>query len=147
MYDNYDELRQLERIMNIIIILQEDGLSIEDIDISYLKRFLKDEDIFVFYNIYNDWQTTKLKCNVHKVLPYAFKGFNNLKKMPIEWYTSYGILGIEEKEYTKEDLLDIVKDRVNLINRKITNKELKKEQIDNILGAYNDIIKTTHKQK
>jgi len=147
MYGDYKDLRMLERILNVIIILEEDRLNIEDIDISYLRRFLRDEDIFVFYNMYKAWEITKLKCKVHKELPYSFKEFNNFNKIPIEWYTSYGILGIEEKEYSKEELLEIVKDRINLINRNTINKEIKNEQIDSILVAYNDIIKSTNKQR
>ena len=100
MYDNYKDLRQLERILNVLVILQEEDLNIEDVNRSYLKRFLSDEDIFAFYNMYNEWQTTKLKCKVHKVLPYSFKDYNNLKKLKLN-----GIHLMEFQEQKKKNIL------------------------------------------
>lgn len=67
-----------------------------------------------------------------------------------EWekITPYTILGIEEREYSKEELLGIVKNLIIAINTSGNNEMSIKKQTDDVLDAYNEIIKSYNsKQK
>ena len=67
-----------------------------------------------------------------------------------EWekVTPYTILGIEEREYSKEELLKIVKNLIIAINTSGNNEKSIKKQTDDVLDAYNEIIKSYNsKQK
>lgn len=67
-----------------------------------------------------------------------------------EWekITPYTILGIEEREYSKEELLGIVKNLIIAINTSQNDEMSIKKQTDDVLDAYNEIIKSYNsKQK
>lgn len=68
-------------------------------------------------------------------------------KLEYEKITPYTILDIEEKEYTKEELLDLVGKRISYIKSKESNYQLLQQQIDDILDAYNEIIQNSHGQR
>lgn len=67
-------------------------------------------------------------------------------KVKLEWdvVTPYNILGIDEKDYTKQELLKILSDRVNKENAKKINHKKKVKRIDSYLDAYNEIMKKSN---
>ena len=66
-----------------------------------------------------------------------------------EWQeiNPYTILGIEEKEYTNDELLEIISKKIKLIQENSTDKEKMKNDIDKILDAYNELTKTNNKKR
>ena len=59
----------------------------------------------------------------------------------LTWSTPYSVLNIPEKQYTKAQLLKIVKTKIAKINLLNISDEKKQEQIKYILDSYNEIIK------
>ena len=53
--------------------------------------------------------------------------------------TPYTILDIEKKEYSKEELLNVLSDRINFIKKSNLNKNIKNLTIERLLDAYNEI--------
>ena len=63
------------------------------------------------------------------------------ERFVFKWDTPYTILGIQEKTYSKKELLEIVKKCINNINAEDLNREQKNKKIDSVLDSYNYIIK------
>lgn len=68
-------------------------------------------------------------------------------KIRLEKITPFQILRIEEREYTKEELLEIVSKRINFIKKYGINKKGTEKEIDEILSAYNELIKEEKNKK
>lgn len=133
--DEYEMEEQLKRIDLVLDQMLKDKKNLNDAlyDTDYLKKYLNDRDIIFFRD-----------C----IKSYLGKNTKNVKyQLRCKVVTPYSILGIEEKEYTKEELLDIVKQRVNFINKHGINKVKIKKEIDKILDAYNELTKASNKKK
>lgn len=68
-------------------------------------------------------------------------------KLDWEEVTPYKVLGIEEKEYTKEELLGIISKKIKCIKEHGINKEQMKNDIDSVLDAYNELTNECNKKK
>lgn len=141
MLDKYSK-EQLLKISYILNKLEENHKTILDVDIKYLKKYFNIEDIAVLYKIlfeitYNE----KNKASTSKD--------NEIKFPKIEWeeVTPYTILNIQEKNYSNEQLLEIVQKRISYINNNEKDLSKKQHQIDNVLDSYNEIIKKTKYKK
>lgn len=89
----------------------------------------------------------KIEVNqFHKIDPSSIK---SRKTFNFEWQeiTPYSILGIEEKEYTEEELLEIIVKKINFIKEHGIDKEEMQRNIDSILDAYNELTKTSSKKR
>lgn len=69
--------------------------------------------------------------------------FLDNKNFILEWETPYTTLGIKEKQYSKKELLDIVKNCINKIQVEDLDDKDKNIKIDYVLDAYNYLIKET----
>lgn len=65
-----------------------------------------------------------------------------LNSIEFEWSieTPYDVLRIEKRDYTSEELNEIVDNRVKSIMKTITDKSIQGKKIDEILDAYNEIV-------
>jgi hypothetical protein len=64
----------------------------------------------------------------------------------LEWETFYTILGIEEKKYTKKQLLNIVKKCMENIKLENLSQLERDKKINKILDAYNGILEENSKK-
>lgn len=148
MFGNFSQ-EQKNKILRVLNIMEADGKKIYDalFDIDYLLMYLDVEDYIAFRNFlleYIDLYPEKFESYLifH---PDNRKKYVELKKQKLDRIiqlqtstfvegnknnTPYAILGLEEKEYSKEELL-----------------EKAKERIDIILDAYNELIKTSCKKR
>ena len=55
--------------------------------------------------------------------------------------TPYSVLGIKNKDYSKEELLDILSCKINFIKSSNISNNIKNITIEKLLDAYNDINK------
>lgn len=62
------------------------------------------------------------------------------EEFKLEWETYYTILGIEEKKYTKKQLLNIVKRCIDDIQKENLDKVEKDTRINKVLDAYNNLV-------
>lgn len=162
--DENNKEKQMQRINKAMIQMQKDNKTLKDVfdDYEYLRKYLSDEDIVFFRNRiiefenkYSEKLEKYIKENyvppVEKDVTYANnKNIRvNKKEFNLEWQeiTPYTILGIEEKEYTKEELLEIVGKKINFIKNHGIDKEEMQRDIDNILDAYNELTKQSSKKR
>ncbi len=113
--------------LNFIKMLQDD---------EYLMNNLSEEDFKI------------LKYSIERYLIKKGIKKEDTSDIDIEWeeeITPYTILGISQKDYSKEELLDIVADRINKLE--CNNEKNRKNKIDEILDAYNEITKSSKGQK
>lgn len=142
-YDK-DELIKIKTVIN-----QIEKENIKDID-TYLRYYLSGKEILLLRSLYFDNVEKRYKFrkqnSYNKIDPLSVKVKSTFE---LEWeeVTPYTILGIEEKEYTKEELLEIVKNKINFIKSQGLDKVKKEEEINKILDSYNEIIGIHNKKK
>ena len=97
MFDKYDK-NQLEKIKIVMKKLSDDGIKPQNTEMEYLKQYLNMEEIALFYKMMADYYYDKMIKN---------KNIEENNSFILKWevITPYKVLGIEEKEYTKEELL------------------------------------------
>jgi len=149
--------KQMKRINKAMVQMQKDNKTLKDVfdDYEYLRKYLSDEDIVVFRNsvieIRNKYSKKLEKYIEENYIPpekYNMREVNK-KDFELKWQeiTPYIILGIEEKEYTKEELLKIINKRIKFIQDHGIDKEQMKNDIDKILDAYNELTKNSSKKR
>ena len=69
------------------------------------------------------------------------KNYNEKSSLKWSVMTPFKTLGIAEKEYTKQELLKILSDRIKSEQSKRINHKQKVKRIDSLLDAYNEIKK------
>ena len=149
--------KQMKRINKAMVQMQKDNKTLKDVfdDYEYLRKYLSDEDIVVFRNsvieIRNKYSKKLEKYIEENYIPpekYNMREVNK-KDFELKWQeiTPYIILGIEEKEYTKEELLQIISKRIKFIQNHGIDKEQMKNDIDKILDAYNELTKNSSKKR
>ena len=125
-----DDKKQLMRIKSVMERIILEGKAPQDIEIEELKHYLTIEEIAIYFKMLAEYFHEK-------------SNKNNKDTFVLRWeeLTPYKILNIEEREYTKEELLRIVGLRI-----KTLQQIGKKEKIDKILEAYSQIMKTSNKK-
>ncbi len=118
-------IEQLQHIKYLMIVMKKNSKKFEDLDSEFLNKYLTNEEIILFY---------KALCMYYKNKPKV-----NEPKLFWDEYNPYKVLGVSEKEYTKEELLNILKCSMNELKLE-KNKQKRKILTDKILDAYNDII-------
>ncbi len=86
---------------------------------------------------------SKDDCELLEFCVNRYLSKNDIKSPKIEWeeITPYTILGLSDGDYSKDELLNAVADKINEIEL-VDNDEIKREKTDEVLDAYNDIIKS-----
>lgn len=144
MYSEFYNADELKKIRIVLRKIKEEN--IKDVD-DYLKRHLNEKEIMLASIFIKESNKT---FKLYKDSPYNKIDPSTIKiRKPFElvWeeITPYTILGIEEKKYTKEELLEIIGKKINfLLNHEIDKKNKK---IDEILDAYNELTKESNKQR
>ena len=146
MFEDYKNKDQLDKIRLVLIIIRKDGKLLDDVDEEYLKQYLKEEDIKAYFDILDIYNKKKKEGN-NQYKQSVFKSNISRDEVKLEWDTPYTILGIEEKEYTKEELLDVVGKKINFIKDHEIDKAKINDKIYKVLDAYNEIIKTSSKKR
>ena len=164
---NFKNEEQRKNVLKLFYLVLSENKPIDFISLDYVNQYLNDEDAAVFLELMSKYlNMNKPELNKESIkhnddfkdnITYVnFNKINQIKRrktpnqdVKLEWeeITPYTILGIEEKDYTKEELLDIVAKRINFIKAHGINKEEMDKEIDDILGAYNDLTRESHKQK
>lgn len=131
MVDKNIDIKKLRKIRSVLYCFKLNGISVicrED-----LKTYLSEEEInYVFelyYELMND--SAKLKEEKKQVVTYAYNIINE---------TPYTILGLTEGEYSKEELLAAVENKIYKINSLNITDEIKSDKINKVLDAYNLLI-------
>lgn len=141
MFHKYSK-EQLLKIGHILNKLEEKNKNILDVDIKYLKKYFNIEDIAVLYKILFELAYYD-KNKVSSFEPQE----NKIPEIEWEEVTPYTILNIQEKNYSNEQLLEIVQQRISYVNNNEKELSKKQHQIDNVLDSYNEIIKKTKYKK
>lgn len=121
--DFYGNIEQYKKIERLLIKLHEEQINLNNISYNFLRKYLEPEDITIFCKMLN----IRVKIDVKL-------------KNKIIYTTPYTILGIDEGEYSKEELLNILTKKINLVRNQVSSEKEKQQSIDEILDAYNDII-------
>ena len=162
---NFKDEEQRNKVLNLFYLVLSQNKTIDSISIDYVNQYLNDEDAAVFLELMSKYlNMNKPELNKESIkhnddfkynITYVnFNKINQIKrratpsqtfKLVWEEITPYTILGIEKKDYTKEELLEIIGKKINfLLNHEIDKKN---EKIDEILDVYNEIIKESNKQR
>lgn len=124
---NINDQKRLKRIKNKLYNLKlEKGMQVS---IEEIKECLGNEDYEFVLNVLENKNDKK---NNSDIVALAEKIISE---------TPYTILNIEEKKYTKQELLKIVGERINSIGYSELTKEEKDTETDKVLDAYNEINK------
>ena len=149
-----NNMSKVEMINALLIIIKKQNKLFNEIDYEHII----DEDIKKLYRIFNqlDRKVNQIfefykDCPINKQVIKE----NDISELKInqnfilEWQeiTPYTILSIEEKGYTQEELLEIIAKKIKFIQRCKIDKEIAKNHIDQILDAYNELIKKTNKKR
>lgn len=124
-------VEQLQHIKYLMVVMKKNNKKFEDLDNKFLNKYLTLEEIVLFYQFLVKFYQEKLKIYSSKLE----------SKFELSWeeYNPYKVLGISENEYTKEQLLNVLKSSINKL-KPVKNKQKKNLLIDQVLDAYNDII-------
>lgn len=139
----YRDDAQLSRISKVIFKMKKSGISFSEVNYSFLKQYLKPIDILLFYEMLVNGTLSKLDITSRDLYGYDI----NKNKSKNEIITPYTILKIEEKEYSKEELLNLISRRINYVKNHIIDEVEQQSMIDMILDAYNDIISSKQIKK
>ena len=141
--DENKKEKQMQRINKAMVQMQRDNKTLKDVfdDYEYLRKYLSDEDIIVFRNRVIEFRnkySEKLEKYIEEnyIPPEEYNTIEvNKKYSELKWQeiTPYTILGIEEKEYIQEELLEIVSKKIKFIQNYGIDKEATKNEIDKIL--------------
>lgn len=155
--DEYNKEKQKQRINTAMIQMQKDNKTMKDVfdDYEYLSKYLSDEDIKFFRNKVMEFRnkySEKLEKYIEEnyIPPEKYNTREVNKKdfeLKYEEITPYTILGIGEKEYTKEELLEIISKKIKFIQDHGIDKDQIKNEIDKILDAYNELTRTSSKKR
>ena len=155
--DENNKEKQMKRINRAMVQMQKDNKTLKDVfdDYEYLRKYLSDEDIIVFRNRVIEFRnkySEKLEKYIEEnyIPPEKYNTREvNKKEFELKWQeiTPYTILGIEEREYTKEELLEMMSKKIKFIQDHGIDKEQKKKDIDKILDAYKELTKTSCKKR
>ena len=162
--DEYEKEKQKQRINKAMIQMQKDNKTMKDVfdDYEYLSKYLSDEDIVFFRNSiiefrnkYSEELEKYIKENYVPPKKIKVKIVNNQNikankkefELKYEEVTPYTILGIEEKDYSNEELLEIVGKKIKFIKDHGIDKKKINEEINIILDAYNELTKTSNKKR
>lgn len=131
--------KQIERIKNILVLIAKSNVCIT-IKNEELINYFSEEDLPVLYELLSD-----LEKDPYVIMSSKKNKLVGLKTSPVfeleyEEITPYTILGLEEKEYTNEELLEAVSKKI-YSKRLIKDAYYKSCQINKILDAYNEIKK------
>ena len=124
-------IEQLKHIKNFIYYLDQNDKKFEELDSEILNQHLTLEEIVLFYQFLVKFYQEKLKI-------YSSK-FESEFELSWKEYNPYQVLGVKKKDYTKDELLNILNSRMNNLELE-KNKQKRKILTDKILDAYNDII-------
>lgn len=139
----YRDDAQLSRISKVIFEMKKSGMSFLEVNYSFLKQYLKPIDILLFYEMLVEGTLLKLDITSRNLYGYDI----NKNKSKDEIITPYDILGIDEKEYSKEQLLNLISRRINYVKSHVKDEVKQQSMIDSILDAYNDIISSKQIKK
>ena len=131
--------KQLDRIKNILVLIAKEYNN-KAIKVNELTKYFSDEDLPVLYGLLNDLEkNTSIVQSSQQNNPFELKA-TPVFELEYEEITPYNFLGLEEKEYTNEELLEAVSKKI-YSKRLIKDKKYKSYQIDKILDAYNELKK------
>lgn len=144
-------MSQLERIKEVLIILKNQNKSLDQVNYEYLKQYLIEQEIKELYSIYyliksKEDEIFKMEKG-YVVINKPYIKINKHKKKEIKETTPYIVLGIQAKEYSKEELLQIIGKKINFIKDHYIDQQQMKFDIDKILDTYNMIMKTSSKKR
>ncbi len=147
-----NNMSKVEMINALLIIIKKQNKLFNEID---YERII-DEDIKKLYRIFNQLDSKVNQIfDLYKDCPFYKKIKESaiintlIPNFVLEWQeiNPYTTLSIEEKEYTKEELLEIITKRIKFIQGCGFDKEVSKNHIDQILDAYNELIKKNNKKR
>jgi len=133
MFENYSK-EEIERISNFLEQMKKDNITQKTLTRDYCNKYLSKEDYIIFKNMLEEYKEQK----------------ENKKQefqININEFNSNSVLCIEEKEYTKEELLITVGKRINFYKSLNLSKDIEDVFINDVLDAYNEIMKSSKKYK
>jgi len=151
MFEKYSK-EQKGRILDVL-----KQLKIEDKSVFYvffnssifLEKLTLDDYIVLMKMVqeYIDNHPKELKKYLEQSLKEKEQKNNEIGfKLEYEEITPYKVLGIVEKEYTKEEMLEIVSKKIKFIKNYCATEEESEIYIDKVLDAYNEIIDFNNKK-
>lgn len=134
----YDD-KELETVVTIFAMMLKDNISLKDIDMNIVGKYLNEDQILLFLYMEEKWlgmNANEYEANKQKFLK------DKSENIKIEWEEAdpYKVLEIEKREYTKEELLNRLEAQM-ILKSLIKDKKERQKQIDQVLDAYNEIIK------
>ena len=143
-----DIIKSFVRIKSFLEFIIEEK-SLDEIKVKkYADKHLTNFDFYILNSMLNFTKDPKTMYKVvvdvldykKKMTPHKTQNTEDWNKLLENAGTPYFILGIEEKEYTREELLEIVKKKVDELKSMIKDEQQQNENIDLILDAYNEIM-------
>lgn len=139
--NNKNKIKQLKRIRKVVVNLSKNN---KFVDKDLILNSVKSQDVNVCKELIEETKN----INVETKMDELTNKINKLDKQLIineaeNMFnkTPYSILGITEDEYTKEELLNIVGNKINILKESKYDNITKELKINEILDAYNEIIK------